>query len=207
MDPRYRKYIYELEQKLEAAHREIDKLRHDTVSGLLGRQGFEDSLEALFHLRRSDDGLLGVIMCDIDDFKSVNDEYGHHVGDDIIGQVAGKIAGCVRTSDVAARYGGEEFVCVVARADVVGLAILAERLRRAVEEMDTPGNPKVTISVGFALQKPEEDRSAWAIVERADAALYRAKQAGRNRVEHEPLGEELEEALEKLGLLMKEETE
>jgi len=108
-------------------------------------------------------------------------------GDEVIAEVAKVVRGCTRTTDIVARYGGEEFVCVLVQTDVVGLSVLGERIRRSVEQLEVPDCPKVTISVGFALQN-NSDTSGWDIVERADKALYHAKQKGRNRVESEDLG-------------------
>lgn len=202
MDP-YAK-IAELEGQLIAARQEIQKLRHDTVSGLLGRQAFEDTLEAIFSLRREDDGQIGVIMCDIDHFKKVNDEHGHRVGDEVLSHVAQTIRACVRSSDLVARYGGEEFVCVLARTDMAGLSILAERIRQRVEDLDQPGCPRVTISVGFSMQR-SDDSNGWDIVKRADAALYQAKELGRNRVESDALGYEEIQLIDRIEELRREE--
>jgi two-component system chemotaxis family response regulator WspR len=185
MDPYQR--IRELEAALQAAKEEIQQLGRDCVSGLLGRRAFEQHLQGMFqHRRRGTDQNLGIIMCDIDHFKQVNDTYGHRVGDEVIAQVARIIQACTRTTDIAARYGGEEFVCILVQTSIAGLAVMAERIRRTVEQARVNGLPPVTISVGFALQS-ETDEDGWALVERADKSLYRAKAQGRNRVEGETL--------------------
>jgi diguanylate cyclase (GGDEF)-like protein len=203
MDPFTR--IAELEGLLKDAHTEVEKLRHDCVSGLIGRQTFEELLQATFVPRRADDGFIGIIMCDIDHFKDVNDEHGHRIGDEVIGIVAQAIKGCVRSTDHVARYGGEEYVSIVARTSVAGLAHLSERIRAAVEEVEHPGCPKVTISVGFSLQR-EEDESPWDVVERADQALYVAKNSGRNRVGHETLGPRELHMIERIERLRRNKT-
>jgi len=202
MDPQSR--IAELEGELKIQQDLVESLRHDTVSGLLGRRSFEDVLKALFSPRRADDGHVGIIMVDIDHFKLVNDEHGHRVGDEVIAQVAKAIKACVRTSDTVARYGGEEYVCVLARASVSGLALLSERIRAAVEKMEHPGCPKVTISVGFSIQH-FSDTDPMEIVERADQALYVAKHQGRNQVGHETLGYAELALIEKIDRLRREE--
>lgn len=175
-------HIAELESELKAAHAEVARLKHDCVSGLLGRQAFEDLMDTVFEPRRAGDGALGIIMVDIDNFKKVNDEFGHRVGDDVIAKVAAAIKGCSRSTDHVARYGGEEFVSIIARADTLGISLLSERIRSTVENLESPGNPKVTVSVGFSVQQ-KTDKGSWDILERADRALFAAKKAGRNRVE------------------------
>lgn len=178
--------IQELKEELTEAQHQIVELSRDCVSGLLTRGSFEKHLLGVFEQNRHDDRPFGIIMVDIDHFKAVNDEHGHRVGDEVIYQVARAIGGCTRTTDIVARYGGEEFVCLLVQTDLAGLAILSERLRQSVEALAIKGCPRVTISVGFALQN-EGDPSGWQVVERADAALYRAKDLGRNRVESETL--------------------
>jgi diguanylate cyclase len=175
--------IAELEAELKLAHEEVDRLKHDCVSGLLGRQTFEDLMSSVFSPR----GQLGIIMVDIDHFKKVNDDYDHIVGDEVIAEVAKAIKGCHRSTDHVARYGGEEFVSILPRADTVGLALLSERIRSTVQNMRHPGVPWVTVSVGFALQK-DEDESSKDVLERADHAMFAAKEAGRNQVGHCELG-------------------
>ena len=203
MDPFTR--IAELESLLKDAHQEVEKLRHDCITGLIGRQTFEELLQATFVPRRADDGLIGIIMCDIDHFKDVNDEHGHSIGDEVIGIVAQAIKACVRSTDHVARYGGEEYVSIVARSSNAGLAHLSERIRAAVEMKEHPGCPKVTISVGFSLQL-EDDENAWDVVERADQALYIAKNTGRNRVGHETLGPQELHLIEKIEKLRRKKT-
>jgi len=174
--------IAELEAELKEAHEQVELLKHDCVSGLLGRQAFEDLLEAVFVPRRADDGLMGILMCDIDNFKSINDEFGHRVGDDVIANVAKAVKSCCRSIDHVARYGGEEFVVIVGRAELEGLTLFAERIRSTVERLTATSVPKtVTISVGFAIQE-EADEDPWDIVGRADHALGLCKEGGRNQV-------------------------
>jgi diguanylate cyclase (GGDEF)-like protein len=198
--------IAELEEQLRLAHDLVDQLRHDCVSGLIGRQTLEELLEASFGQaqRANYDGEgehFGVIFCDIDHFKKVNDLHGHRVGDDVLAAVAGAIKGCTRSSDHAARWGGEEFVCLVGGAGLTGLALLAERIRSAVEGLKHPEVEwPVTVSIGFSLHR-NEDTKAKDVVGRADRAMYRAKQDGRNRVSHLELGPEELQMIETLDRL------
>ncbi len=193
MDPIAR--IAELEEELRLAHDLVDRLRHDCVSGLIGRRTFEELLSAIFgRIKRANydggDEHFGIIMCDIDHFKKVNDAHGHRVGDDVLAAVAGAIKGCTRSADHAARWGGEEFVCLVGDASIAGLALLSERIRIAVEDLEHPEvDWKVTVSLGFSRQR-DEDTKPGEVVERADQAMFAAKEAGRNRVGHPELGPE-----------------
>ena len=197
MDPRAK--IAELEAEIERLNAQIGVLSVDCVSGLQTRHDFESRMRS-FKPRRKGDKAFGVVMCDIDYFKRVNDEHGHRMGDEVIAEVAKCIKKHTRGSDTVARYGGEEFVAVISHADKFGLSILSERLRIAVEDLKVEtechdcsychdGHHPVTISVGFTMQH-ETDESGWDVVERADAALMAAKRLGRNRVESDILGNE-----------------
>lgn len=180
MDPRNK--IAVLEAEIVRLTAQVEVLSRDCVSGLLTRHEFENTLERVFKPRRAGDQPFGVVMVDIDHFKLVNDRHGHRTGDEAIFQVAQCIQRFTRGSDTVARYGGEEFVAIVACANTEGLSILAERVRGAIEHLEIMGCHSLTVSVGYTVQT-ESDKSGWDVVERADAALLRAKQAGRNRVE------------------------
>ena len=126
-----------------------------------------------------------VMMVDIDRFKSLNDRFGHPAGDAVLASVARAISGAVRSFDVVARYGGEEFGVVLPETDPEGAAQVAERVRRAVREtVDLPGKGgrrTVTVSIGVA-SAPYDAHSPADLVARADDALYRSKEGGRDRV-------------------------
>ncbi len=128
---------------------------------------------------------LSVIMTDIDHFKKFNDTYGHSCGDAVLKQVAKLIQGHVRAVDVAARYGGEEFCVLLPDTDRAHAAIIAERIRLSVANTVTQYDDlslSVNISLGVAQYDPARDLSAKSVIDRADKALYRSKQEGRNRV-------------------------
>lgn len=149
---------------------------HDPLTGLANRRYMEIFLERGFNESRRYGRLLSVIMLDIDHFKKYNDTHGHQAGDKLLQEIAMIINGCVRDTDLVARYGGEEFLILLPEIDLTRASEVSERLRKAVEE-----KAGVTISLGASsfrqwMEKKEE------LVHKADEALYRAKQEGRNRV-------------------------
>jgi len=128
---------------------------------------------------------LSVLMLDIDHFKAINDELGHLAGDATLRDLAAIIRGNVRREDLFARYGGEEFALVLVETTHQGALDLAERLRRLVEKkaFQHEGRPyHLTISIGVAATAGDENLNATEMVRRADENLYKAKNAGRNRV-------------------------
>ncbi|PZN98724.1 MAG: GGDEF domain-containing protein [Hyphomicrobiales bacterium] len=156
----------------------------DPLTSLFNRRAFlpfaEDAMNYFKRYKRD----VGVLMFDIDHFKRVNDTFGHAAGDEVIRAVGKIIAGQVRTTDKVARFGGEEFVVLLRETDDAGAVLLANRIREAVENtIVTQGmaHLSITISVGAAMAGPQ-DRDIEDVIARADAALYRAKSAGRNRV-------------------------
>jgi len=154
----------------------------DPLTGLYTRVYMKEAVDRLMHLHdREETGGLTLAMVDIDHFKSVNDTYGHLEGDRVLAAVAEVVRDTVRSSDMPVRFGGEEFaVFLVGRGDG---AEVAERIRSRVEELRFDGplaDRRVTVSLGVATRLPGESLDAW--IGRADAALYRAKESGRNRV-------------------------
>jgi len=124
---------------------------------------------------------MGVIMIDIDNFKRLNDEFGHLLGDEVLRQVSSILHQQVRRLDVVCRFGGEEFVVLLSQTSPQHSLQVAEKLLRMVENWQFPGVPRpVTISAGAA-NYPEHGATRDELVEAADRALYAAKQAGRNR--------------------------
>lgn len=122
----------------------------------------------------------GVFMLiDIDNFKGVNDTYGHQVGDDILVQVANVIAGSVRASDIPARWGGEELAIYLPKVNMETGVAIAERIRKKVEKETVPS---VSISCGVACWKSLDADTFQALFKRADTALYKAKNSGKNKV-------------------------
>ena len=151
--------------------------RTDSLTGVSNRKALDETLEASFSLLARYDQEFSLAIFDIDHFKRVNDQQGHVYGDQILQAVARVLDDKTRENDLVARYGGEEFVVIMPRADAAGAAMFADRIRQAVQETGL-----VTISCGVATATIQDD--AKNLLARADAALYAAKAAGRNRVYH-----------------------
>jgi diguanylate cyclase (GGDEF)-like protein len=157
----------------------------DPLTAAVNRRGLEDAAVALLHDGRRRAQTVGAIMLDVDDFKAINDAFGHQAGDRVIQEVCAAIRSCVRSDDIVARLGGEEFavLTVLPPAD---LAELGERIRRRVAERC--GNLAVTASLGVtwadpAASHPHRDlQGLWQLIDRADALMYLAKRQGRDRV-------------------------
>lgn len=158
---------------------------HDELTGLLNRRSFMNAMQQAFsRVQRHPEVEVGIVMLDIDHFKQVNDTWGHAVGDEVLRGVADSIRHCLRENDVFGRLGGEEFAILLSDTDPAGTETLARRLVEAVAAMHhchaaTP--VKVTTSAGLDALKAADSRHDAALA-RADAALYHAKQGGRNRV-------------------------
>jgi diguanylate cyclase (GGDEF)-like protein len=155
----------------------------DGLTQLANRRHFMDRAAAVVAGGPAEDEPLWAMMIDIDHFKRVNDTYGHQAGDDVIRSVAARIVAAARDTDLAGRYGGEEFALLLYRERSAAIA-LAERLRAevAAEPLTLDGRRvAVTISAGLARLRPD-DTGAEALLARADARLYEAKRAGRDRV-------------------------
>lgn len=154
----------------------------DALTGVKNRAAFESNFKREIEISRRKSSELSLIVLDIDFFKRVNDRFGHTVGDLVLKNVAQTVEATIRCSDALYRYGGEEFVVVLNGTDKPGAQLLAERIRRNVEALlfTSPEGLSVTLSLGVATLGKEE--SAQNLLKRADAALYQAKEAGRNQV-------------------------
>lgn len=136
-------------------------------------------LDERIHLSMNTDALGAFLLIDIDDFKSINDTFGHQIGDEVIIQVANIMKKSIRDQDVGARWGGEELAIYLPKADLKTGVMVAKRL---VERVESETNPKITISCGITVWHKENNDSVKKLFNRADEALYKAKQTGKNRV-------------------------
>jgi diguanylate cyclase (GGDEF)-like protein len=155
----------------------------DGLTGLQNHRTFQERLDAQLAQAQRYGKRTSLILCDVDHFKSVNDTYGHPVGDQVLRGIARTLQKEARTTDVVARYGGEEFAIIMPETDTAGAMVIAERIRERVAGVlfDTPQGPlKVTISLGVATF-PDDGKTKAELVERSDGCLYHAKRHGRNR--------------------------
>lgn len=155
----------------------------DPMTGLHNRRFLEEYAETLVASAERRQSPVGLIMCDLDFFKEVNDTHGHDVGDMILKETASIIKGAVRGADIAIRYGGEEFLIVLQETNAEGPMLVAERIRAAVEAAQfksARGVIRKTISMGIS-ELGTHTSNFWQAVKFADVALYRAKESGRNR--------------------------
>ncbi|WP_339766649.1 GGDEF domain-containing protein [uncultured Paraglaciecola sp.] len=165
--------------KLEMRNAEILLLAEtDKLTGLYNREKLDNTLNGLIQTNPKDEPL-SVMIVDIDYFKNINDQYGHFEGDRVLSALAKQLKHLMREEDIVARWGGEEFVVVCANASLATAMSLAQRIRESIAKQIISGH-SLTISVGVAqLTHPD---TAESVLDRADAALYRAKRDGRNRV-------------------------
>ena len=160
----------------------------DPLTRVSNRRGFENRFNADWGRSVREQTPISFMIMDIDKFKVYNDTYGHHQGDVALRTFAETASNALnRSTDFFARWGGEEFVILLPNTDSIGAAGVAENVRRAIEDVDVPTEDgditKLTVSIGIHSITPEADTSAADFMAKADQALYRAKELGRNRVE------------------------
>jgi diguanylate cyclase (GGDEF)-like protein len=171
-------------QRLLVATQTLTRL--DPLTGLFNRRFLIEQAPRIWRQARRDGTRVTAMVLDLDHFKRLNDAHGHAAGDAVLRAVAGSLASTVRPSDILARTGGEELVVLGLVDDPDEAAHLAERLRSAVAGSRTDDGHAVTASIGIALTRPVDGEqptdALWRLVDRADAAMYEAKQQGRDRV-------------------------
>jgi diguanylate cyclase len=192
---RARQELNELRDQVDKANQEIARLQHeldtasrlvshDPLTGVLNRKGLTEALTREVSRARRNDSPLCIALIDIDNFKGINDEYGHGVGDEALCHLANTVTGTLRPQDVVARYGGEEFVILLPDTVLDAAGSIFKRLQRELAcrvfyAHDSELLP-ITFSAGIVLFSPEEDLET--VLSRADAAMYAAKRTGKNRV-------------------------
>ena len=175
--------------KTPILQRVVDELSRATLEDVLtqvyNRRYFERSMAAELERSRRDQRPCGLVLLDIDHFKSFNDTYGHEVGDLVLKAVAAEIRDALRSTDTVSRVGGEEFAIIVPNTFRLDAGFLAERVRSNIESLSLEHDNqklRVTISLGVAINDPREAAGVDELYRRADQALYEAKHAGRNCV-------------------------
>ena len=175
--------------ELEEANALLEQLsKLDALTSIPNRRFFEDHFRTEWRRACREESWIGLIMIDVDLFKSYNDLHGHLAGDECLRDIAAVLAERNRAGDLVARYGGEEFVALLGNSTPEGTLLVAERLRQRVEELciphgGSPVSPHVTISLGVAAQRADAAANPTDLLLKADQALYKAKTRGRNRVE------------------------
>jgi diguanylate cyclase (GGDEF)-like protein/PAS domain S-box-containing protein len=184
-----------VEEKLEAANIELQTAfdreqkfaRIDALTGVNNRRHLFERAEHEYVVASRYQQPLSVIMFDIDEFKNINDTFGHAVGDQMLQRVTQVACEELRSADIIGRYGGEEFVIILPMTKAQQAYPLAERIRTKVEKIRAPtekGDANVTLSIGIVeVIQGEQNGSAEALIRRADTAMYCAKHSGRNRTE------------------------
>lgn len=177
--------ILDLQSALRAAQEDLRiQATHDRLTGLWNRAAVLDALHTELQRARREGIHVAVAIADLDHFKSVNDNYGHQVGDEVLSEAAGRLQQAARCYDTVGRYGGEEFLIVLPGTDHEDAVAVMERHRRSIigREFTTAGGSlAVTMSIGVTVGRGEALDAA-AMIHEADMALYAAKSTGRNRV-------------------------
>lgn len=181
--------LHEVQAQLEYQNRMFKRQSiTDTLTGIYNRLKLDEDLS--YAIKRSERTRIefSIILLDIDNFKSVNDRFGHLAGDELLKAFSSLLLSVIRKSDIAGRWGGEEFLIICPDTDLRGCENLAEHIRKAIAEHQFPENRELTGSLGVAVYQQNE--KADTMIARVDKALYRAKKHGRNRVEADRGGPE-----------------
>ncbi len=155
---------------------------HDALTGLANRRVFDERINGMIDSARRYNRPLTMLSLDLDKFKNINDNLGHQAGDEVLKSVASVLQDAVRSTDLLVRMGGDEFILVLDNTDNISARILAERLCKAVDQLDMWADVKTKLGVSIGLAQLEEGETLRQWLERADDILYHAKAEGRSRV-------------------------
>ena len=185
--------IKQMEESIRWLETEAEKVYYDALTGIYNRRYFDESLTKLIKSLSRSDGVLSLMMIDIDFFKNYNDTFGHSEGDKCLKMVADTLEKSIaRADDFIARYGGEEFAAVLPNTGEKGACMIAEKLLECIRNCKIPHEasdaaPYVTISIGVTFGKVDRTLSGDDFIKRADEMLYLSKQSGRNKYTFGPL--------------------
>jgi len=175
-----------LSQQLARAEAQLKTIAaEDPLTGLLNRRRFLELADVEWARARRHGRPQSLLLLDVDGFKAVNDRHGHLAGDETLRQLASACRTCLRRTDLLGRYGGDEFIVLLPETEEPGAMLMAERIRRTIEGAPPSagsGAVRITVSIGVAARRDGLE-ALDAMIAQADAALYAAKSAGRNRVE------------------------
>jgi len=181
-----------------ALREEVTRLsQEDDLTGLLNRRRISQLLDSEMRRALRYETTFSVVMMDIDNFKAVNDRFGHLAGDAVLKRVADVLRSVVRSTDLVGRWGGEEFIILLPETGIAGGISLAEKLRTQLEAVDFGGLGTRTASFGVARFSPGDDVEA--LIGRADAGLYAAKNAGKNQTMAAQTDDEVERGVDRYG--------
>jgi len=178
--------IENLSKQLEETQREV---LLDALTGLNNRKAFDRKIKELCETYNKEEGFFSVIMLDIDFFKKFNDQYGHQIGDEVLCIVGSNLKRNLKGKDFSARYGGEEFIILLPNTTLDNACVVADQIREEIStkrlKIKKTGQTIGNITVSMGVSEIRERDTAMSVVERADAALYLAKDSGRNNVKSE----------------------
>jgi two-component system, cell cycle response regulator len=178
--------IYSAIRYREQQNKLLEFATKDSLTGLFNRAILMELFEKELSRQERCGSDIAFVMMDMDHFKQINDTYGHVAGDTLLKEFTGILAGSVRQSDIIGRYGGDEFSLILSRLDSDNILLFCERIRKIIEQskfLIGGDTISVTTSMGICVKRPDQDITAEDMIQNADAALYRAKNNGRNRAE------------------------
>jgi len=174
-----------MEKTIQQSFEKIEmQLYFDELTSVYNRiTGMNRLLEEMARARRTGKPL-SIAMVDIDNFKFINDTYGHLTGDKVLGQVATQIKSILRINDIISRYGGEEFLIILPETDEIKAFMALERVRESISKKPfKTGSERIYLSVSIGITEVDPDENSFEAINRADTALYQAKRSGKNRIE------------------------
>jgi diguanylate cyclase (GGDEF)-like protein len=184
------KRILQLQEELLRAQERLQyEASHDSLTAIWNRGAIHELLNAELARAKRENTSVSVVAVDLDHFKRINDTHGHPTGDEVLREVAQRMKGAMRRYDVIGRYGGEEFLILLPKTDLSGAVIQAERMRESIAATaieTAAGKLRITASLGVATLRVTDAAEADVLLQDADAALYQAKQRGRNCVQTAP---------------------
>lgn len=158
-----------------------EQVTHDPMTQLYNRRYLYEVAPKIIQRCQNKNSELSLLMFDIDNFKKINDTYGHDVGDKVIITLAKEVLKTIRNSDIPVRFGGEEFLILLPEVTIINAKMIAEKIRANIEALEVE-NIKFTVSIGLTSYDFKKDEKIDDTIKRADLALYDAKESGKNRV-------------------------